>query len=110
MVPTMRCPTNVNWDREVVYECMWSLLCAIDVHNSKIAAGNAADWETPIRSLLITPLATGVGRITPQRWAEQTVLAMRHFAEARVNGSRWEALDWEEVGKIDDEVRETWEE
>ncbi|KAK4616000.1 hypothetical protein CLAFUW4_10163, partial [Fulvia fulva] len=33
LCPTMRIPDLVGWDVEVVYECVWSLLCTIDNHN-----------------------------------------------------------------------------
>ncbi len=39
-----------------------------------------------IKSLLMTPLATGYGRWSAERWAAQTVLAMRHFVEAMEPG------------------------
>ncbi|TDZ36652.1 Cytochrome P450 monooxygenase cypX [Colletotrichum spinosum] len=85
LCPTMRMPGDVNWDREVVYECVWSLLCAVDNHNRRVRTGRSEDGETAIRSILMTPLATGVGRVAPQKWAEQLVLAVKHFVEASEN-------------------------
>ena len=90
--PTMKVPHDVNWDREVVYECIWSLLAAIDKHNrdvgERIHRGNTTEegGESEIKGLLMTPLATGYGRWSPEKWAAQTVLALKHFAEAVERG------------------------
>lgn len=100
LCPTMRRPGNVRWDREVVYECVWSLLAAVDKHN-RGAGGTAyamsggegteggASEEEQIRSVLMTPLATGYGEWGPEPWAAQVVLAMKHFAEVMANERRW---------------------
>src|SRR6478609_7960199 len=31
--PTMRTPSNCKWNKEVVYNCMWSLLSELRIHN-----------------------------------------------------------------------------
>src|SRR5436305_394900 len=49
LCPTMREPENVDWNREVVYECVWSLLCQVEGHNR--------GSRERIRSVLMTPLA-----------------------------------------------------
>ncbi|KAI5458955.1 hypothetical protein BGZ63DRAFT_426268 [Mariannaea sp. PMI_226] len=108
LCPTMRLPEDVRWDREVVYECIWSLLCAIDNHNREVSDGRAAEGEDEIRAILMTPLATGVGRVTPARWAAQAVLAMKHFFEASNNQRKWSSLEWEEVEGYCNEVQSTW--
>ena len=94
----MRMPADANWDREVVYECIWSLLCA----------GKAPEGEEEIRSILMTPLATGVGRLSPERWAAQAVLAMKHFTEASENPEKWSSLGWADLGKSYVETQLTW--
>ncbi|KAM0417464.1 hypothetical protein ACHAPT_012526 [Fusarium lateritium] len=108
LCPTMRMPADVNWDREVVYECIWSLLCAVDNHNRDVRAGKAPEGEEEIRSILMTPLATGVGRVSPERWATQAVLAMKHFAEASNDPEKWSSLGWTDFGKSCAEVQLTW--
>ena len=103
LCPTMAVPWDVQWDREVVYECIWSLLCAVDVHN------NSSDGEggRRINSILMTPLATGVGRVRPQRWAEQCVLALKHWIEAVGRPERWSRLEWDEISLKQDELEAT---
>jgi O-acetyl-ADP-ribose deacetylase (regulator of RNase III) len=108
LCPTMRVPYNANWDREVVYECVWSLLCAIDRHNRSARHSSDSELrESVIDSILMTPLATGVGRVSAERWAHQTVLALKHYISAVENAAQWTSLDWNQVGKLSDEVAET---
>lgn len=85
--PTMRVPQDVRWDREVVYECMWSLLCAVDKWNRN------CKQEDRIESLLMTPFATATGGVSAQKWACQVLLAMQHFHEACENEAKWGALE-----------------
>ncbi|KAH7323115.1 hypothetical protein B0I35DRAFT_350782 [Stachybotrys elegans] len=101
LCPTMRMPQNVTWDREVVYECIWSLLCAVDKHNS-------AEGAERIESVLMPPLATGVGRVTPKRWASQVVLAINHFIDATNEDTKWESLSWNEVALKTAKIQGTW--
>lgn len=101
LCPTMREPENVNWDREVVYECVWSLLCQVEGHNRR-------NGKNRIESVLMTPLAAGVGRVSKERWAAQTVLALKHFVDALEKPQVWGSLQWDTIQRIDDEVRETW--
>ncbi|KAF2702977.1 macro domain-like protein [Pleomassaria siparia CBS 279.74] len=91
LCPTMKVPQNVLWDREVVYECVWALLTSVDKHNRKITE-EAGEQEREIKSVLMTPLATGYGRWSPERWAAQAVLAIRHFMEAVENGNKWSLM------------------
>ncbi|KAK7947161.1 appr-1-p processing enzyme family [Apiospora aurea] len=111
LCPTMRLPSDAEWNREVVYECVWGLLCAVDNHNRAVrqgkAAGNGGDQDE-IRSVLMTPLATGVGRVSPERWAAQAVLAMKHFEDASRNPETWSRLGWKELGDYSLEVEATW--
>ncbi|KAH7123106.1 hypothetical protein EDB81DRAFT_226398 [Dactylonectria macrodidyma] len=106
--PTMRVPDNVQWDREVVYECVWSLLCAVDKHNRLLDLGHPREQAFKINNILMTPIATGVGRVSPKRWAEQVVLALKHFVEALDNPDKWSALEWHDFMKHADEVKLTW--
>ncbi|KAF4810137.1 hypothetical protein CGCTS75_v014654 [Colletotrichum tropicale] len=107
LCPTMRTPTNVTWDREIVYECVWSLLCAIDNHNRDVREAKTAEGEE-IRSVLMTPLATGVGRVSPEKWASQAVLAINHFVQASENPEKWSKLDWADFDGPCEEVAATW--
>lgn len=99
--PTMREPENVNWDREVVYECVWSLLCQLEGHNRR-------NLDNKIESILMTPLATGIGKVSKERWAAQAVLALKHFVDSLEKPQEWSSLQWDTIEKIDDEVRQTW--
>ncbi|KAH9890161.1 hypothetical protein F4778DRAFT_374614 [Xylariomycetidae sp. FL2044] len=121
LCPTMRTPADANWDREVVYECVWNLLCEVDNHNRALllrreAGGDKKDQdkdkekekEKEIRSVLMTPLATGVGRVSPERWAAQTVLALKHFLQASEDPDKWSRLDWGDFGVSAAEVESTW--
>lgn len=108
LCPTMRYPRDVRWDREVVYECVWSLLCSISNHNRAVREGRApADDQEEIRTILMTPLATGYGKVSPERWAAQTVLAMRHFDEAADDPEKWSSLSWPGADSYCEEVDRT---
>jgi hypothetical protein len=93
LCPTMKMPQKVVWDREVVYECVWALLAVVDKHNMKAKGKKGNDrGEKEITSFLMTPLATGYGGWSPQRWAAQTVLAIKHFVEAVENEDKWKVM------------------
>lgn len=110
--PTMRLPTNVAWDREVVYECVWSLLCEVERHNRRqeadMYAGRRGEGKDRIDTVLMTPIATGVGRVSPERWAAQVVLALKHFVDAVEKPERWGRLTWMELGTDAMEVSNTY--
>lgn len=113
LCPTMRIPQNVTWDNEVVYECIWSMLCAVDRHNLDITrlhdSMDSISYRPEIIStILMTPLATGVGRVSPRRWAEQCVLAMKHWSEATENPETWSSLEWHKILDDHDEVVQTY--
>ncbi|KAL4791556.1 hypothetical protein BDV19DRAFT_370372 [Aspergillus venezuelensis] len=111
--PTMRTPNDVRWDREVVYECVWSLFNELERWNRTLDVdlpSNAPQLRQPIESILITPMATGCGRVSPERWAEQFVLALRHFVEAVTEPDRWSRLRWDDVYADTEEVESTWKE
>lgn len=92
LCPTMRVPREVKWDREVVFECLWAMMCAIDAHNQEIG-----DADLKIKTILMTPLATGVGRVSEAKWAAQCVLAMKLYLEAVEDPEKWSNLDWEGI-------------
>jgi hypothetical protein len=92
LCPTMRVPREVKWDREVISECIWSLFCAIDANNREMK-----DPELQINSILMPPLATGVGRVSEAKWAAQCVMALKFWLEAVENPDKWSNLQWEHV-------------
>ncbi|KAJ5408761.1 hypothetical protein N7509_002644 [Penicillium cosmopolitanum] len=98
--PTMREPQNVNWDRELVYECTWSLMCQIEGHNRR--------HSKKIRSILMTPFAAGVGKVSKERWASQTVLALRQFVESVERPQQWSSLQWDKIERIGNDIASTW--
>lgn len=125
--PTMKVPQNVGWDKEVVYECIWSLLNCVENHNRRVSgttmamtspssssmaeaeAEAATSDDRKISSFLMTPLATGCGMVSAQRWAEQTVLALKHFADALTggpekDGGMWRKMKWPDARGV---MRET---
>lgn len=108
LCPTMRIPRDACWDREITYEAVWSLLCAIGNHNRDIREGKAEAGAEEIRSILMTPFATGVGRVSPEKWAAQAVLAIRHYDEAMDDPEGWSSFDWMTLGTYAFEVEKTW--
>ena len=105
LCPTMRVPQSAEWDREIVYECVWSLLCAIDKHNKSLSPG---DQQDKIQTVLMTPLATGTGGVSPERWASQLLLALKHFDDAEKNENKWKALQVPHILDYSQEVMDTW--
>ena len=101
--PTMRIPGNATWNREIVYECVWSLLCEVEGWNRRQGHSSA----DRIESILMTPLATGVGKVSPERWAAQLVLALKHFVDAVERPERWARLTWMDLGDEALEVERT---
>lgn len=99
--PTMREPEKVLWDREVIFKCIWSLLCQVEGHNRQ-------NEQNRIKTILMTPLATGVGQVPKERWAAQTVVALKQFVEALEAPQTWSHLQWDKIEKISDEVGSTW--
>ncbi|KAK1238138.1 hypothetical protein MKX08_002717 [Trichoderma sp. CBMAI-0020] len=100
LCPLMRVPSAADWDREVVYECTWSLLCAVDRHNRQ--------HQDQIRSLLMVPMATGVGAVSAAKWAGQTVLALKHFIDAVEHEAKWSALEPSDIVEYAGDVEKTW--
>lgn len=107
LCPTMRLPEDVTWDREIVYECVWSLLNAIENHNRLVREGTSEPGETEITSICMTPLATGVGRVSSRKWAAQAALAIKHFVQACENPELWSSLDFRTIGDTHIEIERT---
>jgi O-acetyl-ADP-ribose deacetylase (regulator of RNase III) len=108
LCPLMRVPQGVDWDREVIYECTWSLLCAIDKHNRRVREGGESQRQDEIRSFLMVPMATGVGAVSPEKWAAQTVLALKHYIDAVGHESKWSALEPNDIAEYALETERTW--
>ena len=104
LCPTMRVPHAVTWNRDVVYNCTWSLLNAIDQHNVSAAAGDA---EAKIRKVLMTGLATGVGGVSAERCAQQMALAVKHYLDACADAEKWSSLQWKDALGYDREISRT---
>ncbi|RPD62625.1 macro domain-like protein [Lentinus tigrinus ALCF2SS1-6] len=95
LCPTMRFPSNVTWHKEIVYNCVWSLLVAIDEHNARAAEKDSG--LAPIASVGMTGLATGVGRVSPAVCARQTALAFAHNQDAKNRPEKWSSLSWDDI-------------
>ncbi|KAG5919035.1 hypothetical protein E4U42_006619 [Claviceps africana] len=110
LCPTMRTPQSVEWDREIVYRTIWSLLVSIDKHNRQVLhAGHDSDGESiTIRGILLTPLATGTGRVSAERWAAQMVLAVKHFVNAKQYPGIWSRLTPPDITGITNDLEGTW--
>lgn len=100
-------PSDARWDREVVYECVWSLMCEVDRWNKNVSSGLYSGGEDKIETIMITPLATGTGGVSSEKWALQFVLALKHFVDAQERPERWSRLKWEDL-KEAKEVERSW--
>ena len=108
VIPTMRVPDDISWHQDLVYNCIWSLLC-------EIVKWNRNPNQEPIHTVLSTGLGTGTGEVDPNQCARQMVLAAKHFQKPLPVHPRWKhvesyARDVEE--SVDSTERETeqWEE
>jgi hypothetical protein len=101
VLPTMRVPSNVQWNKDLVYNCMWSLQVAIENWNRTHPEGQGR-----INRVLTTGLGTGTGGVRPTVCAEQMVLAVKHFMNPPIDHPRW----GDEVYGLDNEVEDTYEE
>ena len=100
LCPTMRTPENVRWNKEVVYNCVWSLLVAVDNHNAEIAADPekaAREGATSIETVAMTGLATGVAAVSPEVCARQMARAFAYYHEAKTRPDKWGALEWRDI-------------
>lgn len=101
MVPTMRVPMLLEGAHDIVYRCTWALLADIERHNRNVSEADQ------VKSILMTPLGTGVGQVSYARWASQCLLAMKHFLEAGETPEVWGQMDWPRAGRVDDEIAAT---
>ena len=98
----MRVPESVRWHKEVVYNCVWSLLVEVDNHNASVAEGAAGEGEgkARIETVAMTGLATGVGRVPPEECARQMAMAFAHYHEAKASPEKWGALKWRDIWQL----------
>lgn len=99
----MRHPEELTWNKDIVYNTMWSLLVELESWNKKV------DDEKKIKKVLMTGLGTGVGKIPAATCARQMALAVKHFLYARKEvGQRAQAeddyLSWDKVLDLAKEV------
>ena len=100
----MRIPDVVTWHRDLVYNCVWSLLNAIYDHNQTVEEGGTG---VKINKVLMTGLATGVGGISADRCAQQIALAIRDFENSLNEPKKWQALEWPDAIDMADECNKT---
>lgn len=55
----------------------------------------------------MTGLATGAGRVSPERCAQQMALAIRDFINASENAEEWSSMEWENAIDLAQESRRT---
>ncbi|KAI0701561.1 hypothetical protein C8T65DRAFT_269505 [Cerioporus squamosus] len=112
VVPTMKRPEDVDWNRELVYGATWGLLCELGRWNARVRAdgepvasatsGKAPHERGRIERVLMTGLGTGAGGVSAERCARQMVLAVKHYVEAEGLPER---LRWE-TAEVERRVRE----
>jgi O-acetyl-ADP-ribose deacetylase (regulator of RNase III) len=104
LCPTMRIPESVTWNREIVYNLMWSILISLEQHNAAVAEVGSG---IRIQKVLMTGLATGVGGVSSVRCAQQMALAVKHFLEATAHPDKWSSMNWDDTVASSVEVRRT---
>jgi O-acetyl-ADP-ribose deacetylase (regulator of RNase III) len=100
--PTMRIVEDVRWDKDVVYNCTWNLLCEVTKHNQM------CNGRDVIKTIACTGLATGVGEWSTERCAEQMALAIKHFEEAHNKPEIFKSISWADIRGLDNELRATY--
>ena len=108
LCPTMRRPETVAWNREIVYNLMWSILVSLDQHNAAVDDLTQIGTGTRIRKVLMTGLGTGVGEVSSAKCAQQMALAVKHFLEASAHPEKWSAMSWDATIVLDGEIRRTY--
>lgn len=101
IVPTMRTPEDISWNRDLVYNAMWSLLKEVALWNGRCDSAGVGDGR--IGTVLMTGLGTGTGAVPGRVCARQMMLAVRHFIEGVPEAPRWES-----VGARNEEIRQTY--
>ena len=107
LCPTMRVPESVTWNREIVYNIVWSILVSLEQHNAAVDELTEIAAGVRIRKVLMTGLATGVGGVSGQRSAQQMALAIKHFLDASRHPEKWSSLSWDHAALLAEEVRRT---
>ena len=88
-----------------MYNLMWSILVSVDQHN---AAVTQTGTGTRIRKVLMTGLATGVGKVSSVKCAQQMALAVKHFLEASAHPEKWSSMSWDDMVPVNVEIRRTY--
>lgn len=86
--PTMRQPGNMYWNKEIVYNCMYSLMNSVWFHNK-------SKTKDKISTVFVTGLATGIGRYPVSVCAGQMTLAYKHFQETLLKPKP--TTEWDEI-------------
>jgi O-acetyl-ADP-ribose deacetylase (regulator of RNase III) len=103
LCPTMRSPEDVSWARDISYDCMWSLLNELDIHNAEAEKKG----QVVVRTILMTGFGTGVGKVSAARCAKQMSLAIKQFGIAKTEPDKWGAVEWSDVEGIVAEIKQT---
>ncbi|TBU40057.1 hypothetical protein BD309DRAFT_968247 [Dichomitus squalens] len=108
VLPTMKEPEWVGWNRELVYNGMWSLLCEIGRWNEEAeGAGRDAggsrcleakregekNGQERIERVVMTGLGTGTGGVSAARCGRQMVLAVKHYLQGLPEKVRWDSAE-----------------
>lgn len=118
---------NIEWNKDVIYNAVWSLLAEVDRHNRSVdvdsvgletSTGTARDLDGPpvasdrrrIRSILMPALGTGTGAIPYARFTAQFTLAVKNFDESVRNPTKWANIGWDDVQTVTGRLGETWRE
>ncbi|KAG5938998.1 hypothetical protein E4U53_007913 [Claviceps sorghi] len=108
---TMRTPQSVAWDREIVYESIWSLLVSIEKHNRRVLyVGRDSDGESiRIQSILLTPVATGIGRslwkdMAKVMWHQASVMDLFDFEQLQMAQLASTPANWSDGCSISGDI------
>lgn len=75
-VPTMTLPHKIPCDTPTVFNCMWSVLNAVKLHNKSVST---CEGIVPITTVLMPGLGTGVGEVSSKSCANQVMSAFQLF-------------------------------
>ncbi|KAF9481036.1 macro domain-like protein [Pholiota conissans] len=103
IVPTMRRPEDVSWNRDLVYDAMWALLNEVALWNERFGSAAGSIGVQRIKRVLMTGLGTGTGAVPARRCARQMILAVMHFFEGVPERPRWDS-----VGPRNEEIGSTY--
>ena len=109
LCPTMRVPSSITWNKEIVYNCMWSLLVTLDAHNQCINTDESggARTEKRIGKVLMTGFGTGTGGISAERCAQQMALAVRDYVDASTHKEKWRMMNVDDSFRYANDCRRT---